>query len=117
MNYQWQSEIFCQYSTNYTDLPETWLETKYLLNLSLDFLVTLGHSVQKPSHCEIKKQEVRGKIRPNETERDALMSIINKDFDAFSATCQTSTSRHSKLRQSLGKIERFKVQINKNKQR
>jgi hypothetical protein len=30
--------------------------------------------------------------------------------------CQTSASRHCKLRQSLGKIKRFKVQINKNKQ-
>ena len=34
-----------QYSTNYTDLPETWFETEYFLNLFLDFLVTLGHSV------------------------------------------------------------------------
>ena len=74
-----------QYSTSYTDLPETWLEStgRYFLNLSLDFLVTLWHSVWYPTHCETRKRPELDEMRVYSKERCVDHIITNRIFDVL----------------------------------
>ena len=93
--------------TDDANFPETRMKAENLLDLDLDVFVRFGHGVRMARHGRVKSQETGVKSKAS-VKCDATRILLT-ECDRDGATGQTSTYRHSKLCQSLGKNKKNKV--------